>query len=644
MQLSSVTVVYDQISTAVSSFLKKYVDGNYLTKKDMLEDFNKYLRDIYDSSNSPLTKLDLFNLGEPLSSSKMNKFINSVREDINICAKQLDFLNAKTVSIFNLFTEEIEGEKKYCERILSKTKILQMYSSSSSNDMVYFGDSFENADYIDIAKMKVNLNPTINGGSISLRIKETPNIWKANKITINKSNGFIGNNNLAIRKKTSTVNSAVDIGNYEYSFLNSPSTSLASSIVDGNPASHFIYEAILIDKATKADRGKNEFCYIVDDSSIVEAPMKSLVDWASHEISEPLVLDVVLESAASEKANSIMIRPYFESSKMVKIKNIYITDFSGKTEDVLAGEHYIGLSMNNLTKEAFNNYSLNFATFQFNERRVKECRVVMVQDYSQKEQILHTYWKTNYDSSNSDSSPFYGTERFNPDYLNKDFQNTVTYDKSKIIPMLTNPNVFKKNNILSKSISVNVQAVSKQNVSQIKNDTFNVPIKIAREVLQVDRMSIGIRDISLAYQEYEPAAEIISKPYNFDSPVEAVMLDINSNAAEMIDNGGYIESSISVDGGNKWISISPVQSGYSYGKTNKFSIPEVLCFNQNVSNGFKLPGVQYLNYPSTTIRSVSYEIPNQVKNILVKINITKGTGQVSPLVYSYKLAAKVKPT
>ena len=103
-QLSPITLVYDQIALSIANMLKKQAAGDYITKQDILEDFNKNLKDIYDKINSPQTSLELFTKSEPPSSTKMNKFINSIRDDINVSAKQLDFLNAKAVSLFNLFT------------------------------------------------------------------------------------------------------------------------------------------------------------------------------------------------------------------------------------------------------------------------------------------------------------------------------------------------------------------------------------------------------------------------------------------------------------------------------------------------------------------------------------------------------------
>jgi len=636
-QLSPITLVYDQIALSIANVLKKQAAGDYVTKQDVLEDFNKNLKDIYDKINSPQTSLELFTKSEPPSSTKMNKFINSMRDDINVSAKQLDFLNAKAVSLFNLFTSEIENEKKYSERILSKTKVLQMYSLSPSNDLIYNGDSFENGDYIDWQKVQVNQNPMITNGFASLRIKDKPSKWSPNRVTINRSNGFIGDNNLAVKKQN-------DISgvNYVYKFTESPSSSNVNSLVDSNPATYFVYEAIKVIPNDGVYRANEEFSYIVNDSTIVNAEQNSLINWADHDINEPLVFDFTIESRTSQKANSINIIPLFDSSKVVKVKEIHLTDLAGNTENVLKQEFFIGLSLENLTKESLNNYSLNSATLFFPERRVSKCRVVLEQPYYQDVEILHSYWETNYESTNADNSPFYGVNRFDPEMINKDLYTKAIYNKSLVIPTLTNPNIFKKDNTLSQNLNVSIKTSNETDSVGLTEQNFSIPLKLATEVLPAKRMSIGIRDVSLAYQEYELSADIISKPYLFDTPIESLMLDVESNYNEVSGSGGYIQSYISLDNGDKWIEIAPVQYGFTVSKTSNTSIPEILAFNQNIAVGFKLPGVQYLNYPKTTINNVEYSVPSQVKNILVKIKIVKGSSNVTPVVYSYKLAAKVK--
>lgn len=630
-QLSPSTSIFDQVATSLSAVAEKLKSGKYVTKQDLISDFNQALNEAYKNIDSFNTKLDLFTKGEPPTSTKMNKFVNSLKNDINISAKQLDYLTAKTISIFNLFTSEIENEKKYSQRIFSKAKILQMYSSSPAEDIVYIGDSFDNQDYMDFSRMKVNENPMIQGGAGTIQAAKTIN-WNPSRITINNSNGFMGNNHIVVKSKDE-----LDKINYEYAFKNSPSISNPLNIMDKNPLTYFEYEAINIDRSkylTTFDfiPSENEFSYIVDSEELSSAPKRSLVNWSNHNLQEPLMLDFTIESNAPAWANSIKISPYFAYAKILKVSNIYVTNDLGETEDIVQESFYIGLSPESLTKEAYSKYYFDSAVVKFSDRKVLKVRVVLEQPYFSEEEIMHTYWATDYTQSTSDNSPFFGSVRFNPDSLSKDIYQEINYNKDAIIPPLSNPNIFKKNNVTSKQVTVSVKKKITETNKAESVQTFSVPLKLQRDIIKCKRMSIGLRDISIEYIEYLDSAEIVSLPYNFDYPVESVMLGIESDLNSVSSTAQLITSSISVDDGNSWIDISSTQFGFN--SVSSSENPEVLVFNQNVPPGYKLPGVGYQNYP---------KVPSEIKSILVKIKMLKDPNtNVVPTVYSYTLAAKVK--
>jgi len=630
-QLSPSTSIFDQVATSLSAIAEKLKNGKYVTKQDLISDFNQALNEAYKNIDSFNTKLDLLTKGEPPTSTKMNKFVNSLKNDINISAKQLDYLTAKTISVFNLFTSEIENEKKYSQRIFSKAKILQMYSSSPAEDIVYIGDSFDNQDYMDFSRMKVNENPMIQGGAGTIQAAKTTN-WNPSTIIMNNSNGFMGNNHIVIKSKDE-----LDKINYEYAFKNSPSMSNPLNIMDKNPLTYFEYEAINIDRTkyqTMFDfiPSENEFSYIVDSEELSSAPKRSLVNWANHNLQEPLVLDFTIQSNSPAWANSIKISPYFAYAKILKVSNIYVTNDLGETEDVVQEPFFIGLSPESLTKEAYSKYYFDSAVVKFTDRKVSKVRVVLEQPYFNEEEIMHTYWATDYTQSTSDNSPFFGSVRFNPDSLSKDIYQEINYNKDAIIPPLSNPNIFKKNNVTSKQVTVSVKKKITDSNKAESVQTFSVPLKLQRDIIKCKRMSIGLRDISIEYIEYLDSAEIVSLPYNFDYPVESVMLGIDSDLNSVSSNVQLIASSISVDDGNTWIDISSTQFGFNSAFSSEN--PEVLVFNQNVPPGYKLPGVGYFNYP---------KIPSEIKSILVKIRMLKDPNtNVVPTVYSYTLAAKVK--
>ena len=57
-------------------------------------------------------------------------------------------------------------------------------------------------------------------------------------------------------------------------------------------------------------------------------------------------------------------------------------------------------------------------------------------------------------------------------------------------------------------------------------------------------------------------------------------------------------------------------------------------FNKNIPDSYQIPGVAYLNSP---------KVPNIVNKIYVKIEMIKNKNtNITPLIYSYELIAKVK--
>ena len=150
--------------------------------------------------------------------------------------------------------------------------------------------------------------------------------------------------------------------------------------------------------------------------------------------------------------------------------------------------------------------------------------------------------------------------------------------------------------------------------------------------MKANRLSIGLRDVSLYYDEYADYAEFISLPFDFDLPVESVILNVESNEKLISSSSSLITAEISADGTN-FIPIDTVQSGYA---ETDFLVPEVVAFNQSIPSGYKLPGVAYYSYPTPGI-------PKEVKKLWVKIKMKKSqSSNTTPVIYSYSLGVKVK--
>jgi hypothetical protein len=454
-QVSSNLMAYDQIFLKIRDFMILEKTNSFKTNEERIEKYNQLLSEIYQGISGPMTKFDPYIKGEPPISSKINKFSKDLANDMNVIAEHVDYLVAKTINTFNLFSTEIENEKRYAERIASKAKILQMYTQSPSNDVVYLGDSFDNADQVDFNRVKINFNPQIYNGSFSLPIVKS-RLWSPNRVSITSSDGFMGNNHQVIRSTSSDGTSS-----YRYIFESNPTISSVAGIMDSNPLTYFEYEALNVDRdsgpVNKNTVSDNEFSYVTGTRSDVTQGAGSLTNWSNYDLTKPLVLTVVMESNVATNANSIDIVPYFGSSNFVKVNQIRIFKEDGTSEDILDKAIFIGSSFAPLTIESAQNYFYNKATVKFSERKILKVEVIFEQDSIQDIDIKHLYWKPNYPQDEETESPFYGLSRFNPDVLSRDIYEEVTYNKDIIIPPLHQPNKFKANTNNPGSIKVTLK-------------------------------------------------------------------------------------------------------------------------------------------------------------------------------------------
>lgn len=444
-QVSPNTIAYDQIFFRIREFIQNDIDNKYLTNEERVEEYKNMLLDIQDSLFSPSTKYDPYINGEPPRSDKLNKFASTLANDLNVLAKQVDYLNAKTVNSFNLFNKELETEKKYSERIASKVKILQMYNKSSSNDLVYVGDSFDNYDQIDVEQIPVGYNPNVSEGFFTLPVEKI-RTWNVSRVSVLPTDGFYGNNHQVI--KSDGVNGE----SYQYVFQQNPGISLVSNVIDSNPLTYFEVDAINVDKNSvnneKSLVSENEFCYVVDKKVVNNNTVGELVNWSNYNTSNPLSVTVSMDGVNTDSfSNFIEISPYFASTQLIKVTSINITDATGAVENILSQPIYIGSSIAPLNASVSKNYYYNKANIKYSERRTKKVEVTFEQDSAADVEVQHLYWKPNYPEGTRSNSPFVGLSRFNPQTLNRDIYEEIVYDEKALIPATNNPNQYKKNDL-----------------------------------------------------------------------------------------------------------------------------------------------------------------------------------------------------
>lgn len=525
-QLSPNTMAYQQMAQKVARLIATVNSSSILTKEQIAEEYMKVLTEIKNDLGSPMAKYDAVVKGEPPRSEKLNVFFGDYAQDTSIISRQIDYLNAKTINIFNLFSAEIENEKRYSERVASKCKILQMYSRSPSDDLNYIGDSFENDDLFDYSRIKVGLNPLIRNGMASLAISSSKK-WQINSVEVIGGNGYIGNSHQVVKSTNSDGTS-----DYRYVFESSRTINNLRSVMDGSPLSYFEYESLNVDKFSAVTSSvippqENEFKYLKTELSSSNANESNLVDWSSHPVNDALSLKLRLSSNVTKVANSIDISPYFGSAKYVEVDEVIVYSKDGSSENVLKNKIYIGSSLVPLNLELAKDYYYNKATVRFSEREVIKIEISFKQPSYNNVEIRHVYWKP---SSLNVNNPFSNLDRFNPDALSRDIYEVIQYNKYELIPIISNPIRYKTTteNITDVDVTLKKKPTSTKawfiQATILKSDNTTVDLFFNKWQTSFDSVFEDRREAEFVVEIQKNDDSFITK--NYPSPTDA-QLDLN---------------------------------------------------------------------------------------------------------------------
>ena len=455
-QLSTNTVVYDQIISKVSKFIIDYRENKFPTNKKLLEEYQNLISFLNERVSGPLTDFVPYIKGEPPISEKFNTFTANYSIDINTISKQLDYISAGLVNSFNLFSSEIEQENKFINRIKSKVKVLQMYSSGPSSDLYYFGNSFDSSDYIDFSKIKDStMIPVIENGQMTLSINQIKN-WNTKYVFIEPgSNGFAGNNHEAYRLNETD-------SDYRYFFKDTPTSRNKENIRDNNPTTFFEYEQINV-KSKPSDAKNFEFQY--SSSAGTDNGVK-YQDWSSFS-GPKLILALSMEAEYAQPANFVNILPYFGSgnslTKDVMVTKIEVTDEKDVVENIISNPIWISSSFIPSSLEKAKYFYYREAKVRFQERNVKKIKIIFEQSEATDVKIKHLYYKP--DSTTRAGNPYYGQNRFDPEQpiIVQDLSfpeipwSSKIYDTKVLIPNVNTPNILKAEVNNTNSIDVSLQ-------------------------------------------------------------------------------------------------------------------------------------------------------------------------------------------
>jgi hypothetical protein len=164
----------------------------------------------------------------------------------------------------------------------------------------------------------------------------------------------------------------------------------------------------------------------------------------------------------------------------------------------------------------------------------------------------------------------------------------------------------------------------------IKSNLFTLPEstterKSNSEMIDAFRYMIGIREIRMPSCSFADHSEYISKIFYTDDQITSIMLETEEYIPG--DDPDVLQYFISVDNGNTWYKITPIQRAYDGVYKyfiNNDSIQNLLTNN---SDKFKAQNLSVLSNTNQVQLKITMDKPKSVDNY----------DYATPIVYSYKL-------
>ena len=535
-QLSTDTLAYTQIISKVQKFINDYSNLKNISPQDYDKAYQSLLFDIHSSIGGTMVDPIVLTKGDVPSSDVFNRFVSGIASDLNMITNQFDSLAANYINTFNVFSNQIESEKSSLSRIRSKINVLEIYSKSSSVDISYFGDSFNDLSFVDASRITPGYIPDVSDGYATLP-KTTSKKWKCSIRIVNQNYNQSNSNEISFVKPSNGLKGNHFIyendgeGNkFLYEKNAAVLGSNESAIIDNSPATYFEYEAVNV-----VGFGTTQFKNIRPDYEFQYLDGTKYIDWANFDTSKPLTLTIELTCSAKsgEPVNMISILPFFGydiSGANAVIKNIQVTSIKlydqaqNKTYEIInSGPVTIGSDISAKTIDNYKNFFYNKGVFQFDEKKANKIYITLEQKEFNDTTIKHAYW-TPYELGSSEK--WNNQNRFNPSALTASSVLNTAWDKNILVPNINTPTQHKTGESESKQISFSQnESVTGQTKYQLKLTSGSESFYWYQKHLDLNIDLFSVKNKSTYFSNQENLRSAIPRMANGQPPSACILID-----------------------------------------------------------------------------------------------------------------------
>ena len=566
----------NKLKSLLSKIEYDYKNGDIRTETEYYYRIKTMLSTFYESLTKPSFTYRPA-VSTPIS-SEYNAMINESYNDMEYIIKDCEALQDYVSQSFidaQLSRTMMTNQLNYLSNKVNNIK--QSIETNQSNGMVVFSDSFN--DFNNAGNTESDNSCTIDtfDGILTLRQSSSSNANVASVVIDDEySNGFPGNTH------------CIDTLNESLHFVGQDGLHIdPAAMVDGNKDTWFEFELFSITDEVRKSCNSLGFDY------------EEGVSWVNNDTTA-LRLKLIINLTNDTVCSWISILPY-------------LSDAKGGTYCILE-KCEVFSSNNYVYKVAENKIFDQVITCAFPAQTINRVELTFIQDTKYLCKVGHFY----YTNVNTDNMSM--------------FQN---FEDADIFTRIDGPkpNVTMlglKYDPTTKWLNYRDDTTSTPSETYIKSNLFTLPEstierKSNEEMIDAFRYMIGIRDIRMPNCVFADHSEYISKIFYTEEQITSIMLETEEYVPG--DNIDILQYFISVDNGNTWYKITPIQRAYDgvykyY--VNNDSIENLLTNN---SDKFKAQNLSVLSNTNQI----------QLKIVMDKPDTVDNPDYVSPIVYSYKL-------
>jgi hypothetical protein len=551
-------LIVQRAVNALSSIKNDLSNGTLGTQEALLASIEASWGQIISGGLKSTIEIPDFRTGELPMKNLLEDPLFSSENDINILWDQLESIRSSLRDLFNLAQSESIAITTLIGEIQNKVVQFQLFSTDTSSLFLWASDSFTSRNYIDSQNTTVYID-TVTGICMLSADNTTSLNSTIEKFSIDTSNSYgIPGNNMEISAENGT--SSPDSSTPESTVVLVGATDMRSQVaymLDGNPSTWLEWEMNYIPQQQKCkligtqyhmdDSGSmTDIVKVTQDTSGQPAGWRKFIQWpgsatydrnkdgkgyyiANFTQNNNAKMVITLNLSAPTKVSLITLTPQILSGVYTIVRNISVSNSQNSSySKVIAKDIYLTSKLNeslNTSRSGIpqKNYA-GIGVFSMDDETVDTINITLEADGSYIPQLGlgHQYY----------FQIVHKQVQLHIAFFSIGLSNTTVTER------LPNPDVGISTGASSSNLSqigelagLVFGGIVGGTIGQVAGSLLSVDKSTtvirqgnAYDVLYGARSAIGIKDLDISIKQYAMSSIIISAPWVFAVPIQAVSI------------------------------------------------------------------------------------------------------------------------